>query len=154
MNKLVKVLAVAIPLAFSLNASASTYVVGSATDGNTYSNLFDYSGSFNDGAHLSDLLTFDLATAATVTAFSNAPGAIINFLALPGFGFVPGSAGPSPDSVNLGAGSYQVVFKSLLGSTGSFTGGISVAAVPEPETYALMLAGLGLIGFSARRRQA
>nr|WP_263539294.1 PEP-CTERM sorting domain-containing protein [Paucibacter sp. Y2R2-4] len=27
-----------------------------------------------------------------------------------------------------------------------------VAAVPEPETYALMLAGLGLVGFAARRK--
>ena len=28
-----------------------------------------------------------------------------------------------------------------------------VAAVPEPETYAMLLTGLGLIGFIARRRQ-
>jgi hypothetical protein len=28
----------------------------------------------------------------------------------------------------------------------------SVAAVPEPETYAMLLAGLGLLGFAARRR--
>ena len=27
-----------------------------------------------------------------------------------------------------------------------------MAAVPEPETYAMMLAGLGMIGFAARRR--
>ena len=30
---------------------------------------------------------------------------------------------------------------------------ITVAAVPEPETYAMLLAGLGLLGFLARRRQ-
>jgi hypothetical protein len=30
---------------------------------------------------------------------------------------------------------------------------IDVAAVPEPETYAMMLAGLGLVGFAARRKQ-
>jgi PEP-CTERM motif len=29
-----------------------------------------------------------------------------------------------------------------------------VTAVPEPETYALMLAGLGVLGFVARRRRA
>lgn len=29
----------------------------------------------------------------------------------------------------------------------------STAAVPEPETYAMMLAGLGLLGFAARRRK-
>ncbi|HEX5126813.1 MAG TPA: FxDxF family PEP-CTERM protein [Rhodocyclaceae bacterium] len=27
-----------------------------------------------------------------------------------------------------------------------------IAAVPEPQTYAMLLAGLGLIGFIARRR--
>jgi hypothetical protein len=30
----------------------------------------------------------------------------------------------------------------------------SVAAIPEPETYAMFLAGLGLLGFAARRRQS
>ena len=31
--------------------------------------------------------------------------------------------------------------------------GWNVAAVPEPETYALMLAGLGVVGWAARRRK-
>jgi len=31
---------------------------------------------------------------------------------------------------------------------------VEVAPVPEPETYALMLAGLGLVGFMARRRKS
>jgi hypothetical protein len=30
---------------------------------------------------------------------------------------------------------------------------LTIAAVPEPETYALMLAGLGLVGWAAKRRK-
>jgi hypothetical protein len=40
-----------------------------------------------------------------------------------------------------------------LNSTGSFTGTVT-ATVPEPETYAMMLAGLGVLGFLARRRKS
>jgi len=36
---------------------------------------------------------------------------------------------------------------------GSLNGEFAVAAVPEPETYALLLAGLGVIGAVARRRK-
>ncbi|WP_374049964.1 FxDxF family PEP-CTERM protein [Nitrosomonas sp. sh817] len=32
--------------------------------------------------------------------------------------------------------------------------GFEVTPVPEPETYAMLLAGLGLVGFMARRRKA
>jgi len=37
----------------------------------------------------------------------------------------------------------------------AFTVGLNgpIGAVPEPETYAMLLAGLGLLGFAARRRQ-
>ncbi|MBK9347554.1 MAG: PEP-CTERM sorting domain-containing protein [Burkholderiales bacterium] len=34
----------------------------------------------------------------------------------------------------------------------SYGGNIGVTAVPEPETYAMLLAGLGLMGAIARRR--
>ena len=33
-------------------------------------------------------------------------------------------------------------------------GQVIVLAIPEPETYALMLAGLGLIGFVAQRQKS
>lgn len=35
----------------------------------------------------------------------------------------------------------------------SFSFSNTIAAVPEPETYAMFLAGLGLVGFFARRRK-
>lgn len=56
-------------------------------------------------------------------------------------------------------------FKATSGTTtlffaGGYHGGdyvgldnVSVTAVPEPETYAMMLAGLGALGFVARRRK-
>jgi hypothetical protein len=39
-------------------------------------------------------------------------------------------------------------------TSGSFGGAVMLAPVPEPATYGLMLAGLGLLGFMARRRDS
>ncbi|MYM35062.1 PEP-CTERM sorting domain-containing protein [Duganella sp. FT94W] len=39
------------------------------------------------------------------------------------------------------------------GPAGAIQGGWHLAAVPEPETYAMLLAGLGLVGAIARRKR-
>lgn len=55
-----------------------------------------------------------------------------------------------------GAGHYllSVVGAGVGAQGGAYSGSISVAApVPEPETYAMMLAGLGALGFLASRRR-
>jgi hypothetical protein len=56
----------------------------------------------------------------------------------------------------LAAGSYALnVLGFATGSGGGFySGGAIATTVPEPETYALMLAGLGIVGFVAARRRA
>ena len=55
----------------------------------------------------------------------------------------------------LGAGPHSINIFDDLSPFGSGKGYVGVFAipVPEPETYAMMLAGLGLMGFVARRRK-
>ena len=56
---------------------------------------------------------------------------------------------PDPDALAFRDGKIYMAFDGDLRIYE-----ISPAPVPEPETYALMLAGLGLVGFAARRRKA
>jgi hypothetical protein len=53
---------------------------------------------------------------------------------------------------STGTGSTQYSFNLYTNGSKQDYLVASVTAVPEPETYAMMLAGLGLLGFTARRR--
>jgi hypothetical protein len=62
------------------------------------------------------------------------------------------AAGLTGSVTQLSAVGIQGAFANAGGDIGS--PGAIAAAVPEPETYALMLAGLGLLGAVVRRRRA
>ena len=56
-------------------------------------------------------------------------------------------------TVALGAGIFDVGIRNR--ATGVYAiayDDFSITAVPEPETYAMLLAGLGLVGYAARRK--
>jgi hypothetical protein len=56
----------------------------------------------------------------------------------------------------LAPGSYDLrVTGTLTATTGMINAAVNfnTAPIPEPETYAMMLAGLGMMGFVARRRK-
>ncbi|MBZ8140332.1 hypothetical protein CLD22_10525 [Rubrivivax gelatinosus] len=56
----------------------------------------------------------------------------------------------------LAAGTYALALTGFTNGTygGAYAGVLAAAPVPEPETYALMLAGLGIVGFIASRRRS
>ncbi len=91
---------------------------------------------------------------ASTTLTSAAEGTTVDFLSLDsGFGnvdlveywFDPAGRGENPaDGVGL---------LNLLAEVDNVTFNDAIPAVPEPETYAMLLVGLGLVGFAANRRR-
>jgi hypothetical protein len=75
------------------------------------------------------------------------------------FGGGTGSPTPGQDStafykLNAGAGLDIITLAFNASSDAVLYSTTPVPSVPEPETYALMLAGLGAVGFMVRRRRA
>jgi len=56
-------------------------------------------------------------------------------------------------SATLNAGLYYLQIEGVAGGTAGYGGTLSVAAVPEPSTWAMMLLGFAGLGFMAYRRR-
>jgi hypothetical protein len=126
-----------------------------------FSDIFTFTLPTNGGSGYSvsnfTLLPGVYGTAlTTLTLISNVDGILFNADDT----FVSSSSTPGGAAIGLSVGAQAagMYYINVTGITtapagGIYTGAISVTAVPEPETYAMMLAGLGALGFLARRRR-
>lgn len=139
----------------SPNSFSAQYMNDSVAGGSIFNNWFDFSlpasatgsgsstviGVTDNGLKLRFTI-FDLFedTLGFIASGPVGPTTFASFMHFTG-GLVPGSY------------HLHVAGKNIdLLSGGAYVGNIVVGAVPEPEMFAMMLAGLGLLGFSARRR--
>lgn len=119
------------------------------------------------GSNFFDAVTFSLGSSAFISGEAQGAGSTLRNTLLGGvylyqdgnpteLGF-DDNANDGFDFGSVAAGSYALIFAGTelnAANKGYYAGVLSVSAVPEPETYAMMLAGLGAIGFMARRRRA
>ena len=121
-------------------------------------------GVFTLPGVIGDLYSFEIASASILTtkAFTSfSPFTEIEYTILDSsYNIIAGAGaifGPalSTKTFALAAGDYFYSVDGIKDTTGlsKYRISASVTAVPEPETYALMLAGLGMVGFMASRRK-
>lgn len=128
---------------------------------------FGYGSAIGANSAISDLFTFTLAAPSVLltTAVSNDAGwlnlvdGLISLYTgsgafLSSFSFDNSPVESTP--IELSGGSYYYLVTATVASTavaGSYTLTSQISPVPEPETYALFLAGLGAVGFMVSRRR-
>ncbi|TNE43730.1 MAG: PEP-CTERM sorting domain-containing protein [Sphingomonadales bacterium] len=55
--------------------------------------------------------------------------------------------------VPLAAGDHTLTVQGIAYGTASYGGNITISPVPEPATWAMMIAGIAAVGFAMRRRK-
>ncbi|MEP6606191.1 MAG: FxDxF family PEP-CTERM protein [Nitrosospira sp.] len=147
----------------NVNAATPTSFSGSVLPAGAFNDIFSFILPANNGSGY-DIHNFPLSIPETgdfntllssVSLYSNADGILFNSddTFLQSFVVPSGSTTNFTWGPSVGGNMYLSVSGIANGSLGGlYNGAISVSPVPEPETFAMLLAGLGLIGAMVRRR--
>ncbi len=124
-----------------LNANGSYDVLGITgnVDGDVITALVANPNQPNGTTSADGLFNFDNTFSLTAPYITN--GGVL-FNSVGGFEYNLFSDSPT---------SYELYQAKSGGYTQNSVGSLSIAAVPEPASWALMLAGFGLVGFASRR---
>lgn len=146
------------------HAALNTYTFSGALDSGTLiDEAFSGQFSFDDaaligvGSEYLNVNTLNLSfhsQAYTQADAAATPGVAFNDGVFLGLDFVVASSDPAfaliPGVVDA-TGAY-FAYQPSVGTSGFGSVAYTLAAVPEPKTYAMLLAGLGLIGFVVLKR--
>ena len=99
------------------------------------------------GATFSTFYTPPLGTSSLAIGTRTTPGSGFAILGIGDYGVLIGGLGSTPRMV------YAQYYAPNGGNYYTSTGGVTVTTVPEPQTWALLIAGFGLTGASLRRRR-
>jgi hypothetical protein len=121
-----------------------------ASHSEAFTDTYTFTPSFGQTSVSSILSSIGLTTASDIDFTS----VTLNGIALTLVNGVSETAYTS-SLLNL-TGPLTLIVAGTSGSSASYSGSVNlqVLAVPEADTYAMLLAGLGLIGFIGRRRKA
>jgi len=129
-----------------------TFDEGNAT-GN-FGDSFPSAQTFTDTFTLTLTSDYQLSVTATNTAATGGPitfdSAELLDSSMTSLG--PIAFGAVPNTFLLTAGTYYLSFVGSSSASSSYGGTIDVAPIPEPATWAMMVAGIAAVGMTMRRR--
>lgn len=111
-----------------------------------------FGDSFQGNTAFTDVFKIVLSTAGKLSITMTKTAGAISFVSkdLVGVGAIVGLG--VPNDFFVGPGTYDLKFVGNTTGTATYSGTIDFAAVPEPATWAMMIAGLGVVGMAMRRR--
>jgi PEP-CTERM motif len=138
---------------------------GAVSSGNG-NQWFDLNPNGNAGTGISQSISLNAGMTYNFSFLYNGDGVSTTTIAVTIGSFLSGNI--STAALNVYGGTpwqrLAATFDALVGGpaaltfmpngtlSGNFIDNVQVSAIPEPEIFALLLAGLGLMGFTARRR--